>query len=98
VIDARRVHRRGGQDWLGAELGIPARTVSRILRRHDVARLCVCDPLAGELPRASKTTAVRCERDRLGEPYSPSFASNTCRISASSSRRRDCVGARPRCL
>ena len=25
-----------GQDWLGAELGVPARTVSRILRRHGV--------------------------------------------------------------
>jgi len=66
VIDARRLHRRG-QDWLGAELGIPARTVSRILRRHDVARLCVCDPLTGEVIRASKTTAVRYERDRPGE-------------------------------
>ena len=25
-----------GPDWLGAELGVPARTVSRILRRHGV--------------------------------------------------------------
>jgi len=66
VIDARRVHRRG-QDWLGAELGIAARTVSRILRRHNVARLCHCDPLTGEVIRASKTTALRYERDRPGE-------------------------------
>ena len=35
VVAARAEHRRG-QDWLGPELGIPARTVSRILRRHKV--------------------------------------------------------------
>src|SRR5881392_2121428 len=33
VVAARLEHRRG-PDWLGAELGVPARTVSRILRRH----------------------------------------------------------------
>jgi transposase InsO family protein len=66
VLEARRVHRRG-PDWLGPELGIPARTVSRILRRHDVPRLAVCDPMTGEVIRASKTTAVRYERDRPGE-------------------------------
>ena len=66
VLAARRQHRRG-QDWLGPELGVPARTVSRILRRHDVARLAVCDPLTGEVIRASKTTAVRYERARPGE-------------------------------
>jgi len=66
VLDARSQHRRG-QDWLGAELGIPARTVSRILRRHHVARLCECDPLTGQVIRASKTTAVRYERARPGE-------------------------------
>ena len=66
VVAARAEHRRG-QDWLGAELGIPARTVSRILRRHDVPRLAVCDPMTGEVIRASKTTAVRYERDRPGE-------------------------------
>jgi transposase InsO family protein len=66
VLDARREHRRG-QDWLGPELGVPARTVSRILRRHDVPRLASCDPLTGEVIRASKTTAVRYERDRPGE-------------------------------
>jgi transposase InsO family protein len=30
-------------------------------------RLCECDPLTGEVIRASKTTAVRYERDRPGE-------------------------------
>src|SRR5262245_28632999 len=51
VLAARREHRRG-QDWLGPELGVPARTVNRILRRHDVARLAVCDPMTGEVIRA----------------------------------------------
>jgi transposase InsO family protein len=66
VVAARLEHRRG-QDWLGAELGVPARTVSRILRRHDMPRLCELDPLTGTIIRASKTTAVRYERDRPGE-------------------------------
>jgi transposase InsO family protein len=66
VLAARAEHRRG-QDWLGHELGVPARTVSRILRRHQVPRLVECDPLTGEVIRASKTTAVRYERDRPGE-------------------------------
>jgi transposase InsO family protein len=66
VLAARREHRRG-QDWLGPELGVPARTVSRILRRHRVPRLCECDPLTGEVVRASKTTATRYERERPGE-------------------------------
>lgn len=66
VLAARRELRRG-PDRLGPEVGVPARTVSRILRRHDIPRLCQCDPLTGELIRASKTTAVRYERERPGE-------------------------------
>jgi transposase InsO family protein len=66
VLAARAEHRRG-QDWLGPELGVPARTVSRILRRHGVPRLAVCDPMTGEVIRASKSTAVRYERDHPGE-------------------------------
>ena len=66
VVATRREHRRG-PDWLGPELGLPARTVSRILRRHGVPRLAVCDPMTGQVIRASKTTAVRYERERPGE-------------------------------
>ena len=51
MLAARLEHRRG-QDWLGPELGVPARTVSRILRRHQVPRLAVCDPMTGEVIRA----------------------------------------------
>ena len=49
------------------ELGVPARTVSRILRRHHVPHLAACDPITGEVIRASKATAVPYERDRPGE-------------------------------
>ena len=66
VLRERRAQRRG-QDWLAAETGVPARTVSRILRRHQVPYLRECDPLTGAVIRASKTTAVRYERDRPGE-------------------------------
>ena len=66
VLDARTEQRRG-PDWLGPELGVPARTVTRILRRHHVPRLCECDPLTGVVVRASKTTTIRYERDRPGE-------------------------------
>jgi len=66
VLAARREHRRG-QDWIGPELGVAARTVSRILRRNGVPYLRECDPLTGEVIRASKTTAVRYERDCPGE-------------------------------
>jgi transposase InsO family protein len=66
VLAMRRAERRG-QDWLGPELGLPARTVSRVLRRHQVPYLRECDPLTGEVIRASKATALRYERDRPGE-------------------------------
>ncbi|OBH36461.1 transposase [Mycobacterium sp. E342] len=66
VVELRHKARRG-QDWIGAELGLPARTVSAILRRHQVPYLRECDPLTGAVIRASKTTAVRYERARPGE-------------------------------
>ena len=66
VLALRRVERRG-QDWLGPELGVAPRTVSRILARHQVPRLVECDPLTGQVIRASKTTTIRYERDRPGE-------------------------------
>ena len=56
-----------GRDQIAADLGLPPRTVSRILARHGVPRLAECDPMTGEVIRASKTTAVRYERSRPGE-------------------------------
>ena len=66
ILETRRRERRG-PDWIGAELGVPARTVSRVLARHRMPRLCTMDPLTGWVIRASKSTAVRYERDRPGE-------------------------------
>ncbi len=67
VVVAARVEHRRGPDWLGPELGLAARTVSRILRRNDMPGLAICDPMTGEVIRSSKATAVRYERDRPGE-------------------------------
>jgi transposase InsO family protein len=66
IVELRRAQRRG-QDWIGPELGVPARTVSRVLRRRRVPYLRECDPITGEVIRASKTTTVRYERDHPGE-------------------------------
>lgn len=66
VLTARAEH-RDGPDVLGPEIGVPPRTVSRILRRHNVPYLRECDPITGEVIRSSKATAVRYERDKPGE-------------------------------
>jgi transposase InsO family protein len=66
IIELRQRERRG-PDWVGAELGVPARTVSRVLARNNVPRLCALDPITGELIRASKATTERYERERPGE-------------------------------
>jgi transposase InsO family protein len=66
-IVALRSAERRGPDWLGAELGVPARTVSRVLARRGQPRLCQLDPMTGEVIRSSKQTAVRYEKDRPGE-------------------------------
>jgi transposase InsO family protein len=66
VVELRRGQRRG-QDWLGLELGLSPRTVSRILRRHRLPYLRDLDPITGVVIRASRSTAVRYERDRPGE-------------------------------
>ena len=66
IVAVRRAERRG-PDWLGAELGVPTRTVSRVIARRGLPRLCELDSITGEQIRASKTTGVRYERDRPGE-------------------------------
>lgn len=66
IVALRRAQRMG-PDGIGAELCVPARTVSRVLARHDVPHLAMCDPMTGDLIRASKLTAVRYERTRPGE-------------------------------
>lgn len=66
VLAARHEHREG-PDLLAARVGVPARTISRILRRHQVPYLHQCDPMTGEVIRSSKQTARRYERERPGE-------------------------------
>jgi transposase InsO family protein len=58
---------RAGPVRIAAATGVSARTVSRILARNDVPPLDWCDPITGELIRASRATANRYERERPGE-------------------------------
>jgi transposase InsO family protein len=66
ILAARRAHRRGA-DWLGAELGIAASTVGRVIARAGLPRLCDCDALTGEPVRRGPVSRVRYERQRPGE-------------------------------
>ncbi|QKV74824.1 helix-turn-helix domain-containing protein [Amycolatopsis sp. Hca4] len=53
-IVALRQRERRGPAWLGCELGVPARTVSRVLARHQIPRLAALDPITGQVIRASR--------------------------------------------
>jgi transposase InsO family protein len=66
VVRSRR-DLRAGPLRIAAATGVPARTISRILARNHVPPLAWCDPLTGELIRASRATANRYERDKPGE-------------------------------
>lgn len=66
VLDARR-RLRFGPLRIAATTGVPARTVARILRRHQVPRLADCDPLTGTPIRTSRATMTRYERDLPGD-------------------------------
>lgn len=46
---------------------MPARTVARVLRRHHVPYLQECDPMTGEVMRASRSVAECSEREPRGE-------------------------------
>lgn len=65
VLELRRIERIG-PDEIGHRLAVPARTVSRILVRHGVPRLCALDPITGQVIKASKTTTVRYEHPHPG--------------------------------
>jgi transposase InsO family protein len=66
-IVAWRLRHRCGPDEIAAHLDVCARTVSRVLNRRGLPHLRDCDPMTGVVIRASKSTAVRYERDRPGE-------------------------------
>jgi transposase InsO family protein len=66
IVELRGRERRG-PDWIGTELGVPARTISRVLARRGQPRLCALDPMTGQVIRSSKQTAIRYERSEPGE-------------------------------
>ncbi|SNT46769.1 Integrase core domain-containing protein [Actinomadura meyerae] len=66
MLAARR-EPRAGPDHIAAATGVPARTVTRILRRHGVPVLAACDPLTGQQIRASRMTTRRYEHDAPGD-------------------------------
>lgn len=66
VLEAR-ARLRCGPKRIAAETTVPARTVSRILARHQIPPLADCDPVTGQAIRATRATANRYERERPGE-------------------------------
>lgn len=56
-----------GPDVLAGRSGVPARTITRILRRHDRPRLADCDPVTGTLIRATRRSARRYEHPEPGD-------------------------------
>ncbi|WP_460605523.1 IS481 family transposase [Jatrophihabitans fulvus] len=65
VLAARRRRQRGAV-VLGAELGLNASTVGRILARHRVAHLAAIDPITGARVRASRRSENRYEHPTPG--------------------------------
>jgi transposase InsO family protein len=66
VLEAR-TRLRFGPARLAVETGVPARTISRILTRHQVPPLAWLDPVTGAVIRATRSTGNRYERERPGE-------------------------------
>jgi transposase len=66
IVSTRLDHRCGPVE-IGRQHQVCARTVSRVLARHQLPPLAALDPITGQMIRASKTTAIRYERDRPGE-------------------------------
>ena len=67
AVVVARLLTRSGPLRIAAITGVPARTVTRILNRYELPPLAWCDPLTGQLIRASRATANRYERETPGE-------------------------------
>jgi transposase len=67
LVLACRDTQRVGRDEVARRTGIPPRTVSRILARHGRPPLAWLDPTTGQLIRASRSTALRYEREAPGD-------------------------------
>jgi transposase InsO family protein len=57
---------RQGPAFIAEATGVPERTVTRILRRAGMPHLSACDPLTGEVIRATKITSTRYEHPHAG--------------------------------
>ncbi|MBF4609597.1 IS481 family transposase [Curtobacterium sp. VKM Ac-1393] len=67
AVLAARAELRFGPARLAAYTGVPERTISRILRRHQVPPLAWLDPITGALIRATRSTMNRYEHERPGD-------------------------------
>jgi transposase InsO family protein len=67
AVLAARVRLRFGPARLAPQTGVPARTISRILRRHHVPPLAWLDPITGAVIRATRATANRYEHEHPGD-------------------------------
>jgi transposase InsO family protein len=62
---ARMLARRGPV-WIARQVGLPASTVGRVLARHGTPLLAECDPLTGQVIRATRRSANRHEHPHPG--------------------------------
>lgn len=67
AVLAARTRLRFGPARLAVETGVPARTISRILTRHQVPPLAWLDPVTGTLIRATRATTNRYEHEHPGD-------------------------------
>lgn len=67
AVIAARTELRCGPARLSHATGVPERTISRILARRGLPPLAVCDPVTGTVIRATRSTAIRYERQSPGE-------------------------------
>ncbi|MGJ1780247.1 leucine zipper domain-containing protein, partial [Clavibacter sepedonicus] len=66
AVLAARAELRFGPARLAPVTSVPARTISRILRRHGAPPLAWLDPVTGAVIRASRSTAHRYEHEHPG--------------------------------
>ena len=62
-----RSDEQAGPVVLAAVTGVPARTISRILARHQVPALADCDPITGALIRSTRRSGRRYEHPEPGD-------------------------------
>jgi transposase len=66
VLQAR-LDEQAGPEILAVLTGVAARTITRILRRHQVPRLADCDPVTGTPIRATRSSGRRYEHPEPGD-------------------------------